>query len=93
MSAPVTKILKIKGHVQGVGFRYSMQSKASELGVTGWVRNCRDSSVEAVVQGEEKNVQDIIEWAWRGPNMAHVTDIEITESSGSFSEFSIRDSI
>ena len=44
----VTKRLLVTGRVQGVGFRFYAQRKARELGVTGWVRNCRDGSVEAV---------------------------------------------
>ena len=52
----VTRHLQISGRVQGVGFRYSMQREAARLGLTGWVRNRRDGSVEALVQGDEAAV-------------------------------------
>ena len=66
----MAKHLKIKGLVQGVGFRDAMCREADRLGVTGWVRNCRDGSVEAIVDGAPSAVDGIIAWARRGPPAA-----------------------
>ena len=87
----VTKQLLIKGAVQGVGFRYSMVAMAGQKGITGWVRNRRDGSVEAVVQGDERSVKAAVEWAKRGPDIAVVDTVEISDATGDFSEFSIRE--
>jgi acylphosphatase len=82
-----TKLLRISGRVQGVGFRMYMERKAREIGVTGWVRNRRDGSVEAMVQGAPENVEAMIAWARRGPRSAVVSDLKITEGSGEYAEF------
>jgi acylphosphatase len=89
----VTKRLEIKGEVQGVGYRASMSAAAHRIGVNGWVRNRRDGSVEAVVQGENRQVESIIEWARQGPGFAHVENVVVTDASGNFSEFSIQESL
>ncbi|MFN3398076.1 MAG: acylphosphatase [Sulfurimicrobium sp.] len=90
-SARVTKLLRLHGRVQGVFYRESMCRKAAELGVTGWVRNRRDGTVEALVQGDEKAVQRMLEWARRGPEMAQVTDMTVEQGSGSYAVFERRD--
>ena len=77
----------ITGRVQGVGFRFYMQRKARELGVTGWVRNRRDGSVEAVIQGEPDRVESMTAWTRRGPPSAVVVDVKISEASGDYSSF------
>ena len=77
----------ITGRVQGVGFRFYMQRKARELGVTGWVRNRRDGSVEAMAQGESDAVETLTSWARRGPPSAIVADIRIGEGSGDYASF------
>ena len=82
--------LSIAGRVQGVGYRYSMERKARGLGVTGWVRNRHDGSVEAVVQGSAEAIAAIIEWARRGPPGALVTDLRESEAEGDFSSFETR---
>ncbi len=87
MVAVVVKHLKVTGRVQGVGFRYHAIKTARELGVTGWVRNRRDGSVEAVVQGTPEAVEAMIAWAQHGPPGAMVTDVRIAEGSGGFPEF------
>ncbi|HEY63147.1 MAG TPA: acylphosphatase [Caldilineae bacterium] len=67
----------ISGIVQGVFFRAETQRLARELGLTGWVRNLWDGRVEAVFEGEEQDVQHIIQWCWRGPEEAVVENVEV----------------
>ena len=86
----ITRRLLIIGRVQGVGFRYSMERKARGLGVTGWVKNRHDGSVEAMVQGSAEAVAAITEWARRGPLGATVTDLKESEGSGDYSSFETR---
>ena len=83
----MVKHLQISGRVQGVGFRYHMCRVAIEFGVTGWVRNRRDGSVEAMVEGAPDAVEKIIAWARRGPGHAVVTAVEITAGDGSYERF------
>ena len=62
------KMLKIYGRVQGVFFRESMKDEAKRIGVSGWVRNRKDGTVEAFVQGEAALVDAMIAWAkWDRP--------------------------
>lgn len=88
-----TKKLKIFGRVQGVYFRESMYREAQYLGVTGWVRNNRDGTVEAVVQGTETAVAAIIRWAEIGPELARVDQVEISEASGEYTDFARQDTV
>ena len=89
MSPTVTKRLQMFGRVQGVGFRFYMERKACELNITGWVRNRRDGSVEAVVQGTPEAVDAMIACARRGPSSAMVSEVRITEGSGEYADFSL----
>ena len=86
----MAKHLVISGRVQGVGFRYSISEEAELLGVTGWVRNRRDGTVEAVVDGPPDAVEGMLAWARRGPRGASVTDVQVTETAGSFEGFEMR---
>lgn len=81
--------LSIHGRVQGVFFRDSMRREAEQLGITGWVRNRNDGSVEAVVQGAPGDVDAMVQWAQRGPQRAEVTAVHAEPSDGSYSEFRI----
>ena len=76
----VARLLRISGRVQGVGFRYSMQREAMSLGVRGWVRNRRDGSVEALVQGSEESVAALTAWAGRGPAGASVAELRVASA-------------
>jgi acylphosphatase len=86
----VVKHLRIHGRVQGVGYRYSLAEAATLHGVTGWVRNRRDGTVEAVIAGDEAAVESIIAWARRGPDGAAVIDVKFADAEGSFSGFETR---
>ena len=86
----MAKHLLISGRVQGVGFRYSMGEEAERLGVTGWVRNRRDGTVEAIVDGATDAVDALISWARCGPPSAHVTEVRISETTESFERFEMR---
>lgn len=77
-----SKLLRIRGRVQGVFFREAMKDEARRLGVTGWVRNRKDGSVEALVQGEAGLVEAIIEWASRGPPAARVETLDAEDFNG-----------
>ena len=85
-----TKRLVVRGRVQGVGFRYATVHAARRFGVTGWVRNRGDGSVEAVVHGSVESVQAMVEWARRGPDAAVVESLEVLEAEGEFSDFEMR---
>ena len=78
----ITRHLRITGRVQGVGYRWNMAQQAQALGLTGWVRNRRDGSVEALVCGATDAVQALIDWAQRGPVMARVEGVAVTEVEG-----------
>jgi acylphosphatase len=71
----ITRRLQITGRVQGVGFRYAMQDEAARRGITGWVRNRRDGSVEALLQGEADAVDALTAWARQGPPGARVMEV------------------
>ncbi|MCX7144563.1 MAG: acylphosphatase [Proteobacteria bacterium] len=86
----MVKHLHIFGLVQGVGFRYHCSEQAQWLGVTGWVRNRRGGSVEAMIQGTPESVDALVSWARVGPAAAQVERIDITSTEGSFSSFELR---
>lgn len=64
--------LFISGHVQGVGYRASLETAARNLQLAGWVRNRHDGRVEALVQGPAAAVQALVRWCHRGPPAARV---------------------
>jgi len=71
----VARQIRVSGRVQGVGYRISLQDEAQRHGVTGWVRNRRDGSVEALLQGTGPAVEAVIAWARRGPPGARVESL------------------
>lgn len=93
MTARTTLHLTIHGRVQGVFFRESMVHKATSLGVTGWVKNQVDGTVEAVVQGEAAAIDAIVEWARHGPPSARVDRVDrvnAEDAEGAFATFEKR---
>lgn len=83
--------IRVEGRVQGVGYRAFVEMQAGELGLDGWVRNRRDGSVEAVLQGSPSQVEDILAACRSGPPAARVDRIEILgEGVGAFSGFEVR---
>jgi acylphosphatase len=83
----ITRHLRIYGRVQGVGFRVYMQREAQRLGVSGWVRNRHDGTVEATAHGAPDAVEALIAWARHGPPSARVTHLDDTEDEGSYDGF------
>jgi len=83
--------LIIKGVVQGVSFRYYTQREARKYGVTGWVRNLPDGSVAALFEGEEEDVEAMIQWCRHGPLGARVSQLiaQPEEYVGEFQSFSV----
>jgi acylphosphatase len=75
----VRRRVRIWGAVQGVFFRATCAREAARRGVTGWVRNVPDGSVEAVFEGEADAVESITSWCRRGPNGARVDGIEAAD--------------
>lgn len=85
--------LVIQGIVQGVGYRYSTYRKALQLGLTGWVRNREDGSVEAVFEGPPERVEEMIKWCYIGPRGARVDKIDVEKEDSAdniYTRFEIR---
>jgi len=81
MGDAVCRNLRIHGRVQGVGYRWSLSAEATRLGLSGWVRNRRDGSVEALVSGPLEAVDALVVWAHRGPSMARVDRVSCNEGN------------
>jgi acylphosphatase len=81
--------LIIHGQVQGVFYRDSMRREAERLTISGWVRNCPDGTVEAMVQGEPEAVAAIVRWAQHGPEQARVERVVSTQGDGAYTGFAI----
>ncbi len=81
----------VEGRVQGVFFRHHTQEMAFRLGLKGWVKNRRDGRVEAVLEGDQERVDQMIQWCHRGPSEARVTKVYVTGENytGEFDDFSV----
>ncbi|MCL2296870.1 MAG: acylphosphatase [Proteobacteria bacterium] len=76
----IARHLIIAGRVQGVFFRGSLVAEARQRPLVGWVRNhVRDGTVEAFIQGEEEEVEALVQWCRRGPPPADVTGLTVTD--------------
>jgi acylphosphatase len=69
----------VSGRVQGVWFRESCRREAEERGVAGWARNRADGTVEAVFEGQESAVAQVVAWCRIGPPRAVVTGVDVVE--------------
>lgn len=95
LNQTITLTLSIRGRVQGVGFRWSLCEQAQALGLTGWVRNRYDGSVEALVRGPAAAVNSLVDWSRQGPPAARVDAVEVVnavagDSDVTLSEFTQR---
>lgn len=66
----------VRGKVQGVFFRSATQREAKRLGLTGWVKNLPDGTVEVTVEGEEDSLKEFQSWVQRGPSAARVDRVD-----------------
>lgn len=82
----------VSGRVQGVFFRAYTKEEAEKRGIKGWVRNLPDGRVEALFEGEDKAVEEMIQWCHKGSPSAVVTKVEVIEEpfTGEFQDFQIR---
>ncbi|TFW18003.1 acylphosphatase [Duganella callida] len=81
--------LVVTGLVQGVGYRASFERQALRLGLRGWVRNRRDGSVEATVEGAAPALEEIVAWARKGPPSARVDHVAVEEADNDASDFRV----
>jgi len=79
----------VSGEVQGVGFRFHTRIKARNLDLKGWIRNLDSGEVEAVFEGEEDKVKEMLEWCKKGPESALVKDVKVDfeNYTGEFESF------
>lgn len=81
----------IIGRVQGVWYRSTTKQKAEQLGIKGWVKNTSDGDVEAVFEGDEELVDEMVKWCYVGSELSKVKDVQINSEkySGEFKDFKI----
>lgn len=81
----------VEGRVQGVFFRAYTEEEANRLGLTGWVRNRRDGSVEAVIEGDSEKIKAMLRWLQKGSPQATVTRVRVTEKEpeNQYNDFTI----
>lgn len=82
--------LLIKGKVQGVFYRATAKKIAGKLDLTGWIRNTGEGDVEAMVTGNQDQLDQFISWCKKGPEKAQVTDVTVTpEDESAFKDFEV----
>jgi acylphosphatase len=88
----IARRLLVSGRVQGVGFRWFVMEAASAEGITGWVRNLPDGTVEIVAEGDAEAMERFERAARRGPGRARVDDVatDVLAPTGRFPTFSAR---
>ncbi len=82
-----TRLVRVRGRVQGIGYREACVRRAHALGVTGWVRNRMDGSVEVMLQGSPEQLADMCGWLSEGMSAALVDVLEVTEVLPPFVRF------
>jgi acylphosphatase len=82
---------RVKGRVQGVGFRYTCYNEGRRLGLTGWVRNSGEGDVEVWAEGSAEKLERFVQWLHRGPAGARVDSVRLEQRSptGSYRYFEI----
>ena len=73
--------VRVSGRVQGVFFRASCAERAAELGLSGWIRNIADGDVEAVFEGTDAAVEQIVRWCREGPPLARVDRVDVVDET------------
>jgi len=88
----IRALVTVRGLVQGVSFRYHTQQMALRLDVTGWIRNLPNGEVQGCFEGDEKDVQDLIDWCKEGPSLAEVENVSVEKMdfSDEFRGFHVR---
>jgi acylphosphatase len=76
----LARLYRVRGRVQGVGFRYFVEQSAKRLDIRGWVRNLDDGSVEAYAVGTAEQLSDLAGLLWKGPRWAEVRGLEESEA-------------
>jgi acylphosphatase len=82
-----TRLVRVRGRVQGVGYRYACVQQARALGVTGWVRNRMDDSVEAMLQGTPRQLAQMCDWMREDMPAALVEEMDLVELPPPFPRF------
>ena len=84
--------LIVRGKVQGVYFRYNMRQVAMENSVVGWVRNLPDGNVEALLEGNKGDVNQVVQWSRIGPENARVYEVKMDygQYTGKYKDFMIQ---
>ena len=89
--AKIARLYRIRGRVQGVGFRYFAEKAAHELGVKGWVRNDDDGTVQVYAVGNPEQLAELAGLLWKGPGWAEVRGVEESEAAVEMcSDFSVK---
>ena len=82
-----SRLVRVHGRVQGIGYREACVGRAREMGVTCWVRNRMDGSVEALLQGSPQQLADMCRWLRDGMTWALVDELEVTPVQPPFPRF------